>query len=238
MEPSVRERCGPHGAHPGEGLKNENTAWWGGAHSDCFSKMCKARLCYWQGEVGSISELLEGAPGKEGRERTLCGFSLWKFVIVWLWGELPSADGISVTVLDRLDVVLLYSMGTRGLKVKLFFCLFVVVLIKEMREITSLNKCKDQPQTKKQQWGGNCRWYQLHSYWVQWTHGYVQSQRHFRCCVCARSPPRCISLVVVHVCIGCVAPTRCISVSVVSEVTSLCFCCIFWGYWKLQVFLR
>lgn len=183
MEPSVRERCGPHGAHPGEGHKNENTAWWGGANSDCFSKMCKARLCYWQGEVGSISELLEGAPGKEGRERTLCGFSLWKFVTVWLCGELPSADG-SVTVLDRLDVVLLYSMGTRGLKVKLFFCLFVVVLIKEMREITSLNKCKDQPQTKKQQWGGNCRWYQLHSYWVQWTHGYVRSQRHFRCCVC------------------------------------------------------
>ena len=93
---------------------------------------------------------MEGAPGKEGRERTLCGFSLWKFVTVWLCGELPSADG-SVTVLDRLDVVLLYSMGTRGLKVKLFFCLFVVVLIKEMREITSLTKCKDQPQTKKQQ---------------------------------------------------------------------------------------
>lgn len=75
----------------------------------------------------SISKLLEGTPEKEWRGNILCGFSLWKFVIVWFWGEL-FADASSVTVLEvgvphLLDVVLFYLMGTGGLKVpvKLFF---------------------------------------------------------------------------------------------------------------------
>lgn len=34
----MRERCGPHGAHPGEGLKNENTAWWGGQIQTAFQR--------------------------------------------------------------------------------------------------------------------------------------------------------------------------------------------------------
>lgn len=109
----------------------------------------------------SISKLLEGTPEKEWRGNILCGFSLWKFVIVWFWGEL-FADASSVTVLEvgvphLLDGVLFYLMGTGGLKVpvKLFFCLFVVLLIKQIQEITSFKKVqKTNPKPRKSSDGG------------------------------------------------------------------------------------